>query len=80
MSKFVNLYDFDKECEVEAGFHECHEHESINNNNCIQDLIKEKNIVIDHKHMILLRDPIPVLCSWGASSSNHGDSEDSHTT
>lgn len=48
MAKFVNVYDFVNELEMEK-------------------------VELIHKHLLLLRDPVAVLSSWGAAGNVHGD-------
>lgn len=35
-------------------------------------VISDSDIVLDHKHLLLIRDPVAVLSSWGVASTVHG--------
>ena len=34
---------------------------------------EELKVTFEHKHVLLIRDPVAVLSSWGAAASNHGN-------
>ena len=58
MAKHSPLYDFEKECEMKAS----------------PLSVNVENVQIQHKHILLIRDPASMLSSWNASSEVHNGS------
>jgi hypothetical protein len=68
MAKFSHLFDFETNWETEAD-----DNSRQWKDRCIQ-LVSDRNIDIQHRHLLLIRDPISVLSSWmGKSGDVHGN-------
>jgi branched-subunit amino acid aminotransferase/4-amino-4-deoxychorismate lyase len=65
MAKFASLFDFETNWESDK------DDSSQWRDKCLK-LLSENNVQMDHKHMLLIRDPISVLGSWMNSSDVHG--------
>jgi branched-subunit amino acid aminotransferase/4-amino-4-deoxychorismate lyase len=65
MAKFASLFDFETNWESDK------DDSNKWRDKCLQ-LLSESDVRLDHKHMLLVRDPVSVLGSWMNSSDVHG--------